>query len=87
MVEIMKDISNSSSIHISRNQIVDALEFGGWETSLADKILKRKKYCLYCSFELPLNAKTCLDCGKPVVSIDLSRTTYGDIERSLRNMN
>ncbi|MHA1614465.1 MAG: tetratricopeptide repeat protein [Candidatus Thorarchaeota archaeon] len=80
MVDIMKGISDSSATQITRAQIIEALEFGGWDSSMADKIIEDKKYCLYCSFQLPHDAKTCSNCGKPIISVDLSETTFDDID-------
>ena len=80
MVDIMKGLSNSSATQITRDQIVEALEFGDWDSSLSDRIIENKKYCLYCSFELPDEVKICPNCKKPVKNLDFSKTTFIDVD-------
>jgi len=80
MVDLMKGLSESSATQITRTQIIEALEFGNWDSSLADRIIESKKYCLYCSFELPEKIKTCPNCKKPVKDLDFSKATFVDVD-------
>ena len=68
---------------ITREFIIDALQFGGWDVSLADKIIEEKDYCVYCSYALPDGATVCPNCERPVQKIDLSTLTPEDMEIDL----
>lgn len=80
MTTIMRGLSESSATQITRAQIVAALDFGDWDTSLADMIIESKKYCMYCSFELPEGAKTCPNCERIVKDVDFSKATFVDVD-------
>ncbi len=68
---------------ITREYIIDALKFGGWDVSLADKIIEEKDYCVFCSFALPDDATKCPNCEREVQKFDLSTITPDDIELDL----
>jgi hypothetical protein len=68
---------------ITRDMIIDALEFGGWDVALADKIIEEKDYCIFCSFELPKDATKCPNCDRAVQKIDLASITPEDVEIDL----
>ena len=80
MINIMRGLVDSSATQITREQVIEALEFGEWDTSLCDKIIENKKYCIYCAFELPDNVGTCPNCERPIRDIDLSKTTFMDLD-------
>jgi len=68
---------------ITREFIIEALKFGGWDVSLADKIIEEKDYCIFCSFALPEDAKECPNCKRAVQKFDLSTITPEDMEIDL----
>ena len=80
MVDIMKGLSESSATQITRAQIIEALEFGEWDLALVDRIIENKKYCVYCSFELPEEVSFCPNCKKVVQNLDFSKTTFVDVD-------
>ncbi|MFW9788420.1 MAG: hypothetical protein ACFFE1_12130 [Candidatus Thorarchaeota archaeon] len=65
---------------ITREMVIIALEFGGWDIAIADKIIEEKDYCVYCSFELPKDAQVCPNCEKPVKAFDLSTIAPEEVE-------
>ncbi|NHI89319.1 MAG: hypothetical protein EAX87_07335 [Candidatus Thorarchaeota archaeon] len=88
---IVKSFKQLMDLHylqgvITREMVIVALEFGGWNTALADKIIEEKDYCVYCSFELPKDAETCPNCGKPVVVLDVSAITPDEVQVDLSEL-
>ncbi|NVM02914.1 MAG: hypothetical protein HWN67_11290 [Candidatus Helarchaeota archaeon] len=39
------------------------------------KIIEHKNYCIYCSYNMPLNAISCTNCGKPVKEVTFEKPT------------
>ncbi|TFH09108.1 MAG: hypothetical protein E4H14_05110 [Candidatus Thorarchaeota archaeon] len=71
---------------ITRDMIIEALEFGGWSIELADKIIEDKDYCIYCSFELPKDAQVCPNCKREVKEIDIASFTSEEIAVDLSQL-
>jgi hypothetical protein len=71
---------------ITRDMVIDALEFGGWEIALADKIIEDKDYCVYCSFELPKDAQVCPNCERAVKEIDITSFAPEEVEVDLSQL-
>lgn len=80
MIETFKGLSDHSAIQLTRDHVLEALQFSGWSTDIADKIIKEEHYCLYCSFALPENATECPNCNRAVEKIDLSEISFDDIK-------
>lgn len=85
LVTLFKQIANMHFFQgvITREFIIDALKFGGWDVSLADKIIEEQDYCVFCSFALPKDAKVCPNCEKTVQKIDISTIAPEDMEIDL----
>ncbi|NHI87867.1 MAG: hypothetical protein EAX87_00005 [Candidatus Thorarchaeota archaeon] len=80
MIRIFKGLSDHSAVQLTREQVIEALRYGGWDISLCDLIIKEEKYCIYCSYALPKDATQCPNCDRPVEDIDLSDLTIDDVD-------
>lgn len=88
---IVKSFKQLMDLHllqgvITREMVVNALTYGGWDVALADKIIEEKDYCVYCSFELPKDAQVCSNCKKPVEVFDLSTIAPEEVEVDLSEL-
>lgn len=88
LVKALKQLMNFHNLQgiITRDMIIEALEFGGWPTELADKIIEEKDYCIYCSFELPKDAQICPNCNREVKEIDISSLTSEEVAVDLSQL-
>ncbi|MHA1614715.1 MAG: hypothetical protein ACTSYJ_07690, partial [Candidatus Thorarchaeota archaeon] len=88
LVKSFKQLMNYHHLQgiITREMVIKALEFGGWDVTLTDKIIEDKDYCIYCSFELPKDAKVCTNCERPVKEFDLSSIAPEEIEVDLSQL-
>jgi len=88
LVKSFKQLMNYHHLQgiITREIVIKALEFGGWDVTLADKIIEDKDYCIYCSFELPKDAKVCTNCERPVKEFDLASIAPEEIEVDLSQL-
>jgi hypothetical protein len=88
---LVNTLKNMSDMHlfqgiITREMVIEALEFGGWDTSLADRVIEERKYCIYCSFALPDDAEVCPNCDRKVEELDLAAIAGEDIEIDLADL-
>ncbi|MBS3794613.1 MAG: hypothetical protein KGY80_06940 [Candidatus Thorarchaeota archaeon] len=68
---------------ITREHIIQALEYGHWDKALADKIIEEQEFCVYCSYALPENAKVCPNCERAVEDFDLASMAGEEMEINL----
>lgn len=80
LIHTIKGLAENKETNLSRAEIEEALEYGGWDLSLSQIILSDKTYCVKCKFEADGNPKTCPNCGWHLKILDLSKLTFRDID-------
>lgn len=83
VVEYFKQLTTLHAQQFSPEQIEEALVYGGWDPAIRKRIIEKKTYCLYCSFELSEADTTCSNCGKTVEEIDLASLSFDQIQLDL----
>ncbi|MBS3794950.1 MAG: hypothetical protein KGY80_08635, partial [Candidatus Thorarchaeota archaeon] len=68
---------------ITREHIIQALDYGDWDTTLADKIIEEQEFCVYCSYALPKGASVCPNCERAVEDFDLASMAGEEVEINL----
>ncbi len=86
IITTLKNLPQSHMIEFTREQVMEILEVGGWDSALVDRIIEKKDYCLYCSAEMPTGSTTCSNCGKEAKEIDLSEISFDDISFDVENI-
>lgn len=85
MIQSFKNLSDFHLFQgvITREMVTEALSYGGWNPDLAEQIIEKKEYCIYCSFALPEAATVCPNCERAVQKIDLEALAKEEVELDL----
>ncbi|MFX1450309.1 MAG: hypothetical protein ACFFCM_05680 [Promethearchaeota archaeon] len=73
----------NEKVHCSNEELKNLILNSKWKSDselIFKRILEHKNYCIYCSFNMPPNANSCSNCGKPVKEVSFEKPTI-DFEK------